>query len=132
MQKTPAFSAVISKKEATRKYAEYSIRFMEIRQPNTNCILISCHSSENRRYIPLGFMSADVICGDANNMLPNTTFYLFGVLTSNMHMMAWTRIVCGRLKIDYRYSNYIVYNNFPFTAPTPEQQARINAPHKLY
>ena len=113
-----------SKKEATRKFAEYSTRFMELRQPNTSYILIPRHSSENRRYIPLGFMSADVICGDANNMLPDATLYHFGVLTSNVHM-AWTRAVCGRLEMRYRYSNDIVYNNFPFPEPTPEQQARI-------
>ena len=113
-----------SKKEATRKFAEYSTRFMELRQPDTSYILIPRHSSENRRYIPLGFMSADVICGDANNMLPDATLYHFGVLTSNVHM-AWMRAVCGRLEMRYRYSNDIVYNNFPFPALTSEQQARI-------
>ncbi len=112
-----------SKKEATRKFAEYSTRFMELRQPNTSHILIPRHSSENRRYIPLGFMSADVICGDANNMLPDATLYHFGVLTSNVHM-AWTRAACGR-KSNYRYSNDIVYNNFPFPETTPVQMERI-------
>ena len=97
---------------------------MELRQPNTSHILIPRHSSENRRYIPLGFMSADVICGDANNMLPDATLYHFGVLTSNVHM-AWMRAVCGRLEMRYRYSNDIVYNNFPFPEPTPEQMERI-------
>ena len=69
-------------------------------------------------------MSADVICGDANNMLPDATLYHFGVLTSNVHM-AWMRTVCGRLEMRYRYSNDIVYNNFPFPEPTPEQMERI-------
>ena len=113
-----------SKKEATRKFAEYSTRFMELRQPNTSYILIPRHSSENRRYIPLGFMSADVICGDANNMLPDATLYHFGVLTSNVHM-AWTRTIAGRLEMRYRYSNDIVYNNFPFPNPTNSQKENI-------
>ena len=113
-----------STKEATRKYAYYPTRFMEIRQPNTNYILIPRHSSENRRYIPLGFMSADVICGDANIMLLNATLFHFGVLTSNVHM-AWMRAVCGRIKSDYRYSNDVVYNNFPWPTPTEEQKKRI-------
>lgn len=69
-------------------------------------------------------MTPNVICGDANNMLPNATLYHFGILTSNVHM-AWTRTVCGRIKSDYRYSNDIVYNNFPWCNPTPEQKARI-------
>ncbi len=113
-----------NKKEATRKFAEYSTRFMELRQPKTSYILIPRHSSENRRYIPLGFMSADVIYGDANNMLPDATLYHFGVLTSNVHM-AWTRCVCGYHGTSYRYSVNIVYNNFPWCKPSSEQRERI-------
>lgn len=113
-----------SKKEATRKYAEFPTRFMEIRQPQSDYILIPRHSSEGRKYIPFGFINKDVICGDANNMLPNATLYHFGILTSNVHM-AWMRAVCGRIKSDYRYSNDIVYNNFPWPTPTEEQKAKI-------
>ena len=69
-------------------------------------------------------MSADIICGDANIMLPSATPFHFGILTSNVHM-AWVRAVCGRIKSDYRYSNDIVYNNFPWPTPTPEQKALI-------
>lgn len=86
-----------STKEATRKYAEYPTRFMEIRQPKTDYILIPRHTSENRKYIPFGFMSCDIICGDANNMIPQATLYHFGILTSNVHM-AWVRAICGRIK----------------------------------
>ncbi len=113
-----------SKKEATRKYAEFPTRFMEIRQPQSDYILIPRHSSEGRKYIPFGFINKDVICGDANNMLPNATLYHFGILTSNVHM-AWMRAVCGRIKSDYRYSNDIVYNNFPWPTPTEEQKTKI-------
>ena len=97
---------------------------MEIRQPTTEYIIVPSHSSENRRYIPVGFENADVICGNANFVVPNATFLHFGVLTSNVHM-TWVRVVCGRIKSDYRYSNTIVYNNFPFPEPTPEQKQRI-------
>ena len=113
-----------STKEATRKYADYPLRFMEMRQPDSDYILIPRHSSENRRYIPMGFLSSDVICGDANIMMPNATLYHFGVLMSNVHM-AWVRAVCGRIKSDYRYSNDIVYNNFPWCSPNEEQKQRI-------
>ena len=113
-----------STKEATRKYADYATRFMELRQPTTDYILIPRHTSENRKYIPFGFMSSDVICGDANNMIPKSTIYHFGILTSNVHM-AWVRAVCGRIKSDYRYSNDVVYNNFPWPTPTDEQKAKI-------
>jgi hypothetical protein len=113
-----------SPKAATQKYADLPARFMEIRQPKDNYILIPSHSSENRSYVPIGFMSPDVICGNANLMIPNATLYHLGVLLSNVHM-AWMRVVCGRIKSDYRYSNDIVYNNFPWPTPTDEQKAKI-------
>ena len=113
-----------STKEATRKYADYPTRFMEIRQPKTEYILFPSHSSENRKYIPIGFVNPDVICGNANLLIPDATLYHFGILTSNVHM-AWVRAVCGRIKSDYRYSNDVVYNNFPWCNPTPEQKKKI-------
>ena len=113
-----------SSKEATRKYADYPTRFMEIRQPKTEYIIIPSHSSENRKYIPIGFVQPDIICSNANLMIPQATPYHFAVLTSNVHM-AWVRAVCGRIKSDYRYSNDIVYNNFPWPTPTDEQKAKI-------
>ncbi len=113
-----------SPKAATRKYADYPTRFMEIRQPETEYILFPSHSSENRKYIPIGFVSPDIICGNANLLIPNATLFHFGILTSNVHM-AWVRAICGRIKSDYRYSNDIVYNNFPWCNPTDEQKARI-------
>lgn len=113
-----------STKEATQRYADYPTRFMEIRQPDTNYILIPRHSSENRRYIPFGFIDAEIICGDANIMMPKANLYHFGILNSNVHM-AWVRTVCGRIKSDYRYSNDVVYNNFPWPEPSDEQKQKI-------
>ena len=113
-----------STKEATRKYADMPTVFMERRQPQSNYIIIPSHSSENRRYIPIGFVSPEIICGNANMMIPNVKLFHFGVLTSNVHN-AWMRVVCGRLEMRYRYSNTIVYNNFPWPNPTEEQKTRI-------
>ena len=115
---------LLSSKEATRRFADYPTRFMEIRQPKTKYIIVPSHSSENRKYIPIGFVSPDIICSNANLMIPEATIYEFGILTSNVHM-AWIRTVCGRIKSDYRYSNDIVYNNFPWPTPTDEQKAAI-------
>lgn len=113
-----------STREATKKLAETPYLFGEIRQPDSNYLLIPRASSENRKYIPMGFLSADIIANDTVQIIPNATRYEFGVLTSNVHM-AWMRAVCGRLKSDYRYSNTIVYNNFPWCNPTEEQNAKI-------
>lgn len=102
-----------STKASTRESAETPALFQEIRQPNSNYLLVPCHSSENRHYIPLGYIEPSVICGNANLMIPSASLYHFGVLTSSVHM-AWMRVVAGRLKSDYRYSAAIVYNTFPW------------------
>ncbi len=108
----------------TRKIADKPTHFHVENMPNNTYILIPRHSSENRRYIPIGFMTPDVICGDANFVMPNAGLYHFGVLTSNVHM-AWVRNICGRIKSDYRYSKDIVYNNFVWCNPTEEQKKAI-------
>ena len=113
-----------SVKENTRKYADYATRFMEIKQPSTDYILVPATSSENRRYIPIGYVDKNVIASNATSFVPNATLYHFGILTSNVHM-AWMRAVCGRLEMRYRYSINIVYNNFPWCTPTAEQKTRI-------
>ena len=115
-----------STRGATRKLAETLWLFAEIRQPTGNYIIFPLTSSENREYVPLGFMSPDVIPSNAISIIPDATLYHFGVLTSRVHM-AWMRATAGRLKSDYRYSNTIVYNNFPWPVVNEKQQARIES-----
>ena len=103
----------------TREKASTPHLFFFISQPTTDYILIPMTSSENRHYIPIGFLSPDVIASNATLIVPGATLYHFGVLTSAIHM-AWVRTVCGRLKSDYRYSGNVVYNNFPWCEPTDE------------
>ena len=112
-----------SKKLQTQRRADIPYLFAEDRQPSSNYILFPRTSSENRRYLPIGFLSSDVIAGDTI-IVPDATLYHFGVLTSNVHN-AWMRVVCGRMKSDYRYSSTLVYNNFPWPTPTDEQKAKI-------
>lgn len=115
-----------SKREATRNLAETPYLFGEIRQPDSgNYILIPRHSSEHRKYIPMAFLSSDNIAGDSCCIVKNASSYHFGILTSSMHM-AWVRQVCGRIKSDYRYSNNLVYNNYPFPKnATPKQISSV-------
>ncbi len=112
-----------SKKQQTQRRADIPHLFAEIRQPDTNYILFPRTSSERRRYLPIGFLPSNVIAGDTI-ILPDATLYHFGILTSNVHN-AWMRVVCGRMKSDYRYSSTLVYNNFPWPTPTDEQKAKI-------
>ncbi|MCU0447949.1 MAG: N-6 DNA methylase [Microscillaceae bacterium] len=102
-----------SQRETTQKLALTPYLFAEIRQPEVDYLVIPSVSSEKRFYIPIGFVSKEIIANTDVMYIPNATIYHFGILTSAMHM-AWTRAVCGRMKSDYRYSNKLVYNNFPF------------------
>lgn len=113
-----------STSEGTRKLAERPTRFHVENMPETTYILVPRHSSENRRYVPMGFLSPDILTSDAVQIIPDATLYHFGILESNVHM-AWMRAVCGRLKSDYRYSKDVVFNNFPWPNPTDEQKAKI-------
>lgn len=113
-----------SSSAGTRKLADRPTRFHVENMPDTNFIIIPSVSSEKRRYIPMGFMSPDMLASNLVLIIPDATLYHFGILESNVHM-AWMRAVCGRLKSDYRYSKDVVYNNFPWPAPTDAQKAKI-------
>jgi hypothetical protein len=114
-----------STRETTRKLADFPTLFGEDRQPETDFILIPRHSSENRKYISMGFFKPDAIASDSCLFIANGSLFHFGILMSAMHM-AWVKTIGGRIKSDYRYSNELVYNNFPWPAnPTSKQLANI-------
>ena len=113
-----------SKSEQTRELAKTPRRFHVENMPNSTYLLVPRVSSENRSYVPMGFLEPDNLSSDAIQIVPNIASYHFGVLESRLHM-AWMRIVCGRLKSDYRYSAGIVYNNFPWPSLTEEQKEEI-------
>ena len=113
-----------SSRSATLKLADKPAHFGTENFPNGNYLIVPKVSSEKRQYVPMGMMTPDVFCTDLVFLIPNATLYNLGVLTASVHM-AWMRAVCGRLKSDYRYSKDIVYNNFPWPAPTDAQKARI-------
>lgn len=110
-----------SKAVSTQKFATTPTLFCQIAQPDTDYLLVPRVSSERRKYIPIGFVCKNIIGNDAVLLIPNATLYLFGILTSEMHI-TWVKYVCGRLKSDYRYSKDIVYNNYPFPENVNEKQ----------
>lgn len=113
-----------SKKAATRVCADRPYEFMEIKQPRGKVLIIPEVSGERRRYIPIDFFEHDCICSNKVRYIQEASLYHFGILTSNVHM-AWVRVVAGRLGSSYSYSINVVYNNFPWPSPTPEQKKRI-------
>jgi hypothetical protein len=110
--------------EGRRKLAATPALFREQNTSDVDYIVVPKVSTENRRYIPIGYVPAATIASDLLFLIPNVTLYHFGILTSNVHM-AWVRAVCGRLKSDYRYSKDIVYNNFPWPDANDGQKTAI-------
>jgi hypothetical protein len=116
-----------SVREATRALAKSPSEFAFVSHPASDYLLIPSVSSEKRIYIPIGFMTTETVASNLALVVPSATHYHFGILTSEMHM-AWVRQVCGRLESRYRYSNKLVYNNFPWPQDaTDKQQAAVAA-----
>ena len=113
-----------SKSLGTVKLADMPTRFHVECMPKEDYILIPQTSSEKRHYIPIGFMSSDVLCSNAVRMIPGATLFHFGVLTSIVHM-AWIRVVSGRLESRYQYSANNVYNSFPWPLVGEGQREKI-------
>ena len=113
-----------SKRKSTQKLADQPTHFQTENMPKGDYIVLPEVSSQNRRYIPMGYMDDTVMCSNLVKLMPNATLFHFGILESNVHM-AWMRAVAGRLKSDYRYSKDIVYNNFPWPTPTDAQRKEI-------
>ena len=113
-----------SNRESTLKAASSPTLFGAPFECKDHYIALPKVSSENRRYIPMDYLSPEIIPGDKLFCMQGASLYHFGVLMSNVHM-AWMRATCGRLKSDYSYSNTIVYNNFPWPNPNEKQKAKI-------
>ncbi len=107
----------------SKKLAETPWLFRDTNNPDT-AIVVPLVSSQRRRYIPMGYIDSNTIANNKVSIIPNGTLYQFGILNSNVHN-AWMRVVTMRMKSDYSYSLSIVYNNFPWCNPTPEQKAAI-------
>jgi hypothetical protein len=107
----------------TKKMADLPYLFAEERQPEHDFLIIPKVSSENRKYIPIAYLTKDYIVSDKTFVVPHTTLFHFGVLTSLMHN-TWMRYTCGRLESRYSYSNTIVYNNFPWPESPTEKQTK--------
>ena len=115
-----------STRETTRELAATPTLFGENRQPKGRYLAIPSISSERRPYIPMAFLEASVIGSNKLLFVPEATNYHFGILTSAMHM-GWVKVVTGRLKSDFQYSNKLVYNNYPWPEPDKKQRAAIEA-----
>lgn len=115
-----------STEKATRDTAAYPYKFFFSSYKETESIIMPRVSSERRIYIPIGILPDNVVISDSANAVYNTPMWLFGVLTSMIHM-AWVKTVGGRLKTDYRYSAQLCYNTFPFPKISEEKKKQIES-----
>ena len=102
-----------SNRLATQKLADTPTLFGEVRQPQSKYLFVPKTSSERREYVPIGFVSSDVIINNTSLFVDQATPFHFGILSSTMHN-AWMRATCGRLESRFRYSSSVVYNNYPW------------------
>ena len=123
LEQVRAFRLASTAKPTVEK-AETPHLFFSLTQPETRYLAVPEISSENRKYIPIGYLSPDTIASNKLVIVPDASLFHFGILTSSVHM-AWTRAVCGRLEMRYQYSKAIVYNTFPWPDSTDEQKAVI-------
>ena len=114
-----------SKAKSTQKKANYSFLFAQISQSNHDYIAIPRVTSDRRDYIPIGFLSANVISGDKLYIIPNGNKYMFGILMSSLHN-SWMRTVAGRLGTGYSYTTTMVYNTFPWPNVDDKQKKKIS------
>lgn len=118
-----------SSADRIQRMADYPYLFCQERQPDNTYLLFPRHTTSGRKYIPFGFIDKGVIVGDSCTISKEASLYDFGLLESNVHM-AWTKVVCGRLGEEIRYSQ-LVYNNFPTPNPTKEQIEKIEMTAKM-
>ncbi len=126
MKRVEAVKAYRAKSDSkpTQELAKTPRRFHVENMPANDYFVVPRTSSQSRDYIPMGKLTSNDFCSDGIQIIQEATLFHFGVLQSSIHM-AWLRIVCGRLETRYRYSNGIVYNNFPWPDATDEQKAAI-------
>ena len=131
--KIPAISERVSKVRElrlqksdsnARKLAEYPYRFREMRETHKNSLVIPSVSSENREYIPVGFITSKTIVSNLAFVIYDCDPWIFGVVSSKMHNI-WIKAVCGGLETRIRYSNELGYNTFPFPPVSEDQRNEI-------
>ena len=119
-------SRLASNTPSTQEYAQYPYMFRQPQYIELDSIIVPSTSSERREYVPIGFLDKNIVVSNSAYVVYGADMLLFAILTSKMHNV-WMRIVCGRMKTDYRYTNTLCYNTFPFPKINNEQKERLSA-----
>lgn len=115
---------VLSKDDGTKKLADRPYQFRDLNVAQKHALIIPSVSSERRDYIPIGFLNSDTIISNSAQAIYDPEPFIFSVINSRIHM-TWVRAIAGRLKSDYRYSNSLCYNTFPFPPISDSQKHEL-------
>lgn len=117
------------KSKDTQKYAKRPMLPTRLayysHDEHTDMLIVPATSSQRREYLPIGYVSEKNIVSYSLMLIPNASNFNFGILESKVHYI-WLKNFCGRLKSDYRYSNTIIYNNFPWPTVGDKQEQNIS------
>ncbi len=113
-----------SKDSSYNKLSNRPHQFRDLKETTSHSILIPIVSSENRKYIPVSLVDQDCIVPNSAQVIYNTDIWVFGIVTSHIHMI-WVKAVAGKLEERYRYSKNVVYNTFPFPNISEKQKEEI-------
>ena len=116
-----------SDRETSKELAKKPYRFGEVRQKGiNNAIIVPRVSSENRDYLPVGYLSAQSIVSDAAFVIDDAPLWSLAIIASKLHLV-WIATVCGRIKTDFRYSNTLGWNTFPIPYLTDKNKMDLTS-----
>lgn len=118
-------SRLSSKDSGAQNLAERPHQFRDTNETNLNSIIVPLTTSERRKYIPIGFIDKNTIVTNAVSIIYDCEPWIFGILSSNMHIL-WVKDIGGQLETRIRYSSAICYNTFPFPEISDKEKERIN------
>lgn len=115
---------ISSTAKTTNGYAAIPHKFAQRCSIESNAIIVPSTSSENRNYIPIGFLDKGTVITNSANAIYNALPFLFGIISSKMHNV-WVRSIGGQLETRIRYSTEICYNTFPFPKIDDKQKKEL-------
>jgi hypothetical protein len=113
-----------SKGKQSNDNAANSHRFVYTPHRDGLALIVPRVTSENRPYLPCGFVDGATIIADTAAAVYHAPIWLLGITASRLHQQ-WIATVCVRLRTDYRYSNTLGYNTFPVPCLTEQDKADL-------
>lgn len=115
---------LLSSDSSANRLAEIPYKFRDTNEAENRSLIVPSVSSENRYYIPMGFVDKSFIASNLVNVIYDAPIYMLGILMSRMHMV-WAKSVGGKKGSSYRYTIGLCYNTFPFRELSEKEKKKI-------